>query len=943
MRFYENFEKTSENRLAPRAHYIPYDSIEGALLGDKEKSPYYSLLNGNWDFAYFPIEAYAPENPEKWDSIPVPSCWQLLGYEPPYYTNVNYPHPIDPPYVPDENPCGIYRRTFTLKKGWESRKTHIVFEGVSSCLVLYINGKYVGFSQGSHLPAEFDITSFVHEGENELKAKVFKWCVGSYLEDQDFFRFSGIFRDVYLLSREEGYIEDIYVKADCKNISVNQDNYEIYFDGKKVEKDFTPVLWNAEKPALYTVIIKGKTEYIPVKVGMREIKVSEKGELLINGKSVKLKGVNHHDTHPTKGYTQNRDEILTDLLKMKELNINTLRTSHYPPPPELLDMCDELGLYVIDETDIETHGFSNRTGSHQGGYDVQDPIWPCQDPNFRQMFMERMKRMVERDKNHPCIIMWSTGNESGYGVNQEAMIEWGKNRDNSRLYHCEDASRKGDNSKVDVVSGMYFPPYEVEEFALDKNMKKPYFLCEYAHAMGNGPGDVGDYVNLFYKYPNLIGGCIWEWADHVVLENGVQKYGGDFGEQTHDGNFCCDGLVFANRSFKAGSLNAKYAYQNFRSEYDGKNLTVTNLYDFTNLSEYDLVLSLEKDGEIIETKTLNPDILPGEKGEINLPFTLPKKAGLGAHINVDLTDKKGNIVGRAQHKIQTEADKITLEKPLDLTENQRKIYAEGKGFKYTFDKFYGRIDSIERQGKQLLAEPMQLTLWRAPTDNDRHIKNRWGLMSNNWAGENLNHLFSKVYSCKAEGNTIVVEGALGGVSRMPILRYTSEYSFDTTGKIRIKTTCKVRREADFWLPRFGFETALSEENLPFSYYGMGDGECYCDMNLHGRVGRYNSRPEAEYVPYVVPQEHGNHPHAKELSFKNGLLFSSNSEFEFAASEYSTAELTEKTHAKDLVKNGKTNIRIDYKVSGIGSGSCGAPLLEEYRLDESRFEFEFFMF
>ena len=400
MRDYEQPERLSENREAPRSCYIPYQSLEAALCGDKRRSDYYISLNGSWEFAYFDRDIDVPEEIIFRDTIEVPSNWQLHGYDKPAYTNVNYPYPVDPPFVPDDNPCGVYRLRFCMDKAQAERETYIVFEGVSSCLYLYVNGKYAGFSQGSHLPSEFNITEFLKGGENLLTVKVLKWCAFSYLEDQDFLRLSGIFRDVYLLLREPGHIRDISVSADARTISVEGcDSYKI-FDAEGREADLSsPVLWNAEKPYLYTVVALGKTEFIPIKVGMREVKISGKGELLINGTPVILKGVNHHDTHPTRGYVTDGEFLRSELLKMKELNINAIRTSHYPPAPEFLCLCDELGFYVIDETDLETHGFVTR---HAGfcGYDMDsDDSWLCMNPQWRAAFVERMERMLMRDKN----------------------------------------------------------------------------------------------------------------------------------------------------------------------------------------------------------------------------------------------------------------------------------------------------------------------------------------------------------------------------------------------------------------------------------------------------------------------------------------------------------------------------------------------------------------
>lgn len=943
MRIYERFDKTSENRVKERAYYIPYDTLQKALEGKKENSAYYKLLNGRWNFAFFKRDIDVPEKIATWDSVIVPSCWQSLGYEKPGYTNYNYPHPVDAPYVPDDNPCGVYEREFTLDDMWLERKTYAVFEGVSSCLILYVNGEYVGFSQVSHMQAEFDITPFVKKGKNIITARVLKWCVGSYLEDQDFMRYNGIFRDVYLLSREEKHIEDVYIKADTKKIIVDAENYEIY-DGDKIADLNNPVLWNAEKPHLYTVVVKGKTEFIPFKVGMRDIKVSEKGELLINGVPVILRGVNHHDTHPQKGWTMSESDLRKDLMLMKELNINTVRTSHYPPTPEFLNMCDELGFYVVDEADLETHGYVSRMGTQNYVYDVDDPIWPCVNPDFREMFLERMTRMVERDKNHPSIIMWSTGNESGHGENHIEMIKWTRGRDNSRLIHCEDATRKGDDSNVDVHSRMYSSFPYMQKYAEDEGKTLPFFLCEFSHSMGNGPGDVSDYMEMFKKHPKFIGGCIWEWADHVALEDGVQKYGGDFGELTDDGNFCCDGMVFADRSLKAGSLDIKYSYQQFDSEYKDGKITIFNEYDFTNLDEYDIKMELYVDDKVLDEKTVNLSIKPHAQALLDMPFTLPSECKYGTYLNITLLDKNGSERARKQHELPVSVKKASISQPIDeIYFDNGRFYINGENYSYIFNKHYGAFESIIKDGEEQLSAMTKLSLWRAPTDNDRQVKKQWGLVNgDNLAGENMNILFSKVYSCEAEGNKITVIGALAGVARLPIFKYTAEYEFFKDGEIKVTLNGNVRESLESFLPRLGFEFTSPCPNDTFTYFGMGEGENYCDMHHHTRMGMYESSAENEYVNYVMPQEHGNHTRAKLLKMGSGLTFFTDGEFEFNVSQYTKEALTDAMHTDELYKNGFTNIRIDYKVSGIGSGSCGPQLLEKYQLNEKEVHFEFYM-
>lgn len=940
MREYEDLTKLSCGREPQRSYYIPYHSLEAAMEGKREKSEFYKLLNGEWNFKYFERDIDATLENSSWDKLPVPSNWQMHGYDIPYYTNVNYPYPVDPPYVPDDNPCGVYSYDFEIPAEWEERKTYIVFEGVASCIYLYINGEKVGYSQGSHLQAEFDITSFVKPGKNNLKAKVLKWCSGSYLEDQDFFRLSGIFRDVYLLSREEGHLKDIDISADRKNIYVSCTDYEIYdAEGRKTDLS-EPVLWNAEKPYLYTVIVRGKTEFIPFKIGMREISVSDKGELLINGVSVKLKGVNHHDTHPTSGYYETDEFLYAELLRMKELNINCIRTSHYPPTPEFLNMCDEIGFYVIDETDLETHGFGTR---HTGyGYDESEQ-WICRQPEWEDAFIERIERTVERDKNHPCVFMWSMGNESNFGINQEKMIEWTRNRDASRLVHCEDTCRWGDKAPVSVRSSMYTDVDTLYKKACEDDMR-PVFLCEYSHAMGNGPGDVYDYVQTFYSHPKLIGGCIWEWTDHTVIVDGVQMYGGDFGEETHDGNFCCDGLVFSDRSFKAGSLEAKYAYQYFASELKDNKLYIKNLYDFTNLNEYRVCVELSVDGQAVGAREYVLDIEPHGEGVITLDLKAPAVCKYGAYLNVYLKDSKGYEVGMVQHKLGSEVARVqNCADKAEITDDGMNYIIAGDGFKYTFDKHYGTLTSFIKNDREQLAEPMKLTAWRAPTDNDRRVKFKWGLVEgDSRSGENLNLLSNKCYECSAEENKITVSGAMSAVARWPIAKYTAVYEFFADGSVKVNVDAKIKEEFDSFLPRFGFEIKSPAVNDSFTYYGMGDGENYCDMCHYTKIGMYNSEAAKEYVPYIMPQEHGNHIKTKWLCMDNGIEFYTDSEFEFNVSEYSSEALTDAMHTDELIKNDMTNIRIDYKVSGIGSNSCGPALIEKYRLSEKDISFEFYM-
>jgi len=948
MRKYENLNTLSENREKQRSYYIPRGG--------------HTCLNGIWNFKFYDCDFEEAYLKKEWCEIPVPSCWELMGYENPNYANVAYPHPVDPPYVPAKNPMGVYMRTFNISD--TSRDTYIVFEGASSCLELFVNDEYVGYTQGSHLQAEFDISKFIKKGENTVVAKVRKWCLGSYLEDQDFFRFHGIFRDVYLLSRPKDHIKDIHITTNENIINIDfEGKAEIYLydreknliDKKYAEKNasFTvenAIKWNAEKPYLYELIFEYEGEIISQKVGFVKYSIGKDYEFLVNGTEVKLKGVNHHDTHPEKGWVMSDEDILNDLKLMKKLNINTVRTSHYPPTPKFLEMCDEIGLYVMLETDLETHGIGNRRAG-LGGYDcVENPEWLCAHPDWKDAYVERMERAYNRDKNHCSIFSWSTGNESGHWDNHLAMIEFLREHDTHRLIHCEDATRLSECSeqygrdmryladRPDIFSRMYESIDSISKKMADPEFRHTYFLCEYSHAMGNGPGDIADYWELIRANKKFIGGCVWEWVDHTVIVDGVPKYGGDFDdEMTHDLNFCCDGMVFHDRSLKAGSLEVKAVYQNMDCTLSGNEITVLNRFDFTNLSEYDFKYEIKVDGEAIEEKTLTLDIEPKETAKISVE--LPKKCNFGAYINCYLYDKTGDCIAQKQLEVPAVINKTEKdETPAKAEENENFIIFTGDKFKYTFSKDLGTFVSLIKNSDEQLAAPIELTVMRAPTDNERSIKADW-YWENIWQAENFDRLFTMIYDCKFESGKITVNGSLSGVSRTPFLRFETEYFVSIKGEIRVSLNGNVR-ERCIWLPRLGFEFKTPYDNSKFSYFGMGPYENYCDMNHASMIDRFESNADREYVPYIMPQEHGNHIKTKVLEMENGLSFEAKNGFEFNVSHYSSKMLMDAMHWDELKKSDSTIIRIDYKNSGIGSASCGPALLEKYRLNEKEIHFEF---
>lgn len=936
MRFYEKIDRTSENRLPQRAYYIPQGY--GQVVS----------LNGTWRFAYCENGDYPPEK-LIWNQIPVPSCWQLQGYEYPNYSNINYPYPVDPPYVPRQNPAGIYEREWDIPE--DELLTYLVLEGVSSCAEVFVNGNYVGFTQGSHLQAEFDITEFITAGRNTLRIKVWKWCVGSYLEDQDFLRFNGIFRDVYLLRRPQGHLCDFEVRTEENKLWLRTDRpvnvrlfdkdqiiAQTHCEGECLLELEDPVLWNVEKPYLYEMELSCAGEVIYQKVGFRTVAISSKRELLINGKPVKLRGVNHHDSTPDKGWVMTDEELLRDLQLMKRLNINCVRTSHYPPSPRFLEMTNELGFYVILETDIESHGFTRRIPNAKNRFDISNPIWPGTDPKWKQEHLERMERALERDKNQCSIIMWSTGNESGHGPNHEAMLDYLHERDCTRLAHCEDESRRKRQDRADVFSCMYPLLDVVEEMAENDSIYRPIFLCEYAHAMGNGPGDVWDYWERIYRYPQLIGGCIWEWCDHGVWQNGAMRYGGDFpGEQTHDGNFCCDGMVFADRTLSSGSLEVAAAYAPVRIAWHEGKLEVRNMLDFTNLSEYTLHVQFEHDGKLLEEQALRLDCLPGNSVFVVPNCALPERCHLGLYCTVTLVNSARQVVAWLQEKIPCQCEPAQAQfTPTKLREDGRYIHAETEKVNYRFDKLTGCVDRICVDGQDFLESPMELTAFRAVTDNERKLDALWNNV-NIWQGENLDFTYNNVHDMRVSDGSITVEGVLAGVSRRPFLRYKTSYRFGDGGQLRVILDADVAEDA-VWLPRLGFQLTVPHENLPFSYYGMGPGECYCDSCHHGKIDFFSGNAAEEYVPYVNPQEHGNHIRVKELTL-DGKLQITGEDFDFNASLYPADMLYRAKHTDELHLTGKTYLRLDYKNSGLGSASCATELSEKYRLKEKNIHFE----
>ncbi len=977
MRKFEDPRLVGENRLPQRAYYIPYATREKALAGDLATNERYLSLDGEWDFGYF--ESYEDRDPTALgDKIKVPSCWQTVGYGTPQYLNVNYPFPFTPPRVPRANPCGVYRRRFTLTPADAS---FLVFEGVSSYFEVEINGKYVGMSKGSHLQSEFNVTDFVVNGENEITVTVLKWCDGSYLEDQDFFRHSGIFRDVYILSRPRVHIRDFFIHTKTNgSVRVDLDGgaeaYILNAEGetlarlntKGVARIDSPLLWSAETPNLYTLVIETADECIVKKFGFTEIKVREDGALLINGSAVKLKGVNRHDSDPYVGYAVDEAHMLRDLHMMKQFNINTVRTSHYPNHPRFLELCDELGLYVIDECDLETHGTTN-LGLGQAGAAAQ----LSGNPDWEAAYLDRMKRTLERDKNSPSAIMWSLGNESQYGRNHVAMAKYVKSRDTSRLLHYEHTSifSEGKYSTykfypniVDVVSRMYTPVEDLienGEIALDT---RPYFLCEYAHAMGVGPGSLEEYWDAFYKYPRLIGGCVWEWCDHAVVKDGNFLYGGDSGEFPHDYNFCMDGLVYPDRTPHTGLFALKQVIRPIRTEKtrDPFIVKVRNMNDFISTDAYDILWSVRCGDQVLKSGRLDLHIPPHRSQNCKLDFTIPRVLPHPCYLFFEYREKQARPWCSAGHTVGFDQIELKCEIETPLAPPPKQVSVKKRGSRYVVscaEREYVigtndlAIESVKLSGREQLSGASRFTLWRATTDNDRNVRRRW-------ADEFLNHAYFAVDDCSVEESAyearITAVGVMSAPARLPIFGMKVTYTVSSAGlTVSVDATAarvgtprpKVSMSQEvFHLPRFALELPLDGGYEALTYHGKGPKENYVDFGSHAYYGLFKSTVTDEYEPYVRPQDCGNHYGVTELSLSSPdarlsvTLPEGAPRIEFSALHYSMEELDRKEHRHELVSDGKTHLLINYKVGGIGSNSCGPLPLPKDRFEDDPFEYAF---
>ena len=993
--FHENPQVLHIGTCPNRCYYIPCAPGETDWEGLSSRV---MSLNGIWDFRYEPSFARAfPEADtqgicvceESFGKIQVPSCWQTQGYDSHQYTNVRYPFPYDPPYVPKDNPCGMYARTFLLKGEQLKQRCFLNFEGVDSCFYLWVNGEFAGYSQVSHSTSEFDITDLVKEGENRLFVLVLKWCDGSYLEDQDKLRISGIFRDVYLLFRPQEHIRDYFIHT---KLSEDFSSAQIVIDvettgnpvvqarlfdeegellgraesenGKIVFALENPILWNAESPYQYELLLETGEEWIHQKVGIRQVEVRD-GVVLLNGVRVWFRGVNRHDSDPVTGYTISCEQARKDLALMKQHNINAIRTSHYPNAPWFPQLCSEYGFYVIGESDLETHGtVTVFNGSCDNFGDIM-----C-DPNFAKAVLDRVQRNVMRDKNCVSITFWSLGNESGYGPNLVTAGRWVKEYDSSRLLHYENVlyserDKQYDMSMLDVFSRMYPSNEYIDKYFADASdpmtggAKKPLVLCEFIHAMGNGPGCIQEYMEQMEKYPGFCGGFVWEWCDHAVYQGRTPDnrdqygYGGDFGEFPHDGNFCMDGLVLPDRTPSVSLLEYKNGIRPFTVRWENGKLYVKNRLDFTELSsflklEYQI---LSDNGEGVSGGMVQlPEIFPHEEKVISFEESLAPGQSLlftGVTIKEAPFVPAGHSVGFEQVFPFGEPACLPIVPAvpgeISLEENGETFIITAAGFRYRFNRNTGLFDSLTASNVSFLQKPMEWNLWRAPTDNDQYLRIKW-----QEAG--FDRTTVRAYESKAQlENGVAVITCRLSISAVFIQKILmADVRWEIGGDGRLNGSFHIMRNEDFtWenallpLPRFGVRLFMPETFSKVSYYGYGPGESYCDKHLSAYLGQFSSSVEEQYEEYLKPQENGSHFGTRWVTVSDtnmGLSARSSSPFSFSVSPFTQEELTEKTHSYQLETSGYTVWCLDYKQNGIGSNSCG-PLTEKpYRFEEQEFTF-----
>lgn len=1000
MKTWENHQIDGINRMPARAHFLTFPSKEKALLNNNRYTHAFKNLNGVWKFMFLDAPEYSPEgffnsdfDVTKMDDITVPGNWQLQGYGKMHYSDLWYNFPINPPYVPTENPTGIYKRTFFVEESYRDKKIIIRFCGVDSAYHLWINGKEVGYSKVARNESEFDITDLIRVGEeNDVTVRVYQWSDGTYLEDQDMWWESGIFRDVELIGVPKDGINDYKVIADLddeykngifkveaflrttKEVNVT---FELVDAGENTVFTKTVVAkegkacideviadvnhWTAETPYLYklfmTVEDDGQiVEVIPQNVGFRNIRLN--GEtFLVNGVAIKFKGVNRHDYSPQNGRVVSREEIEKDIILMKQFNINAIRTSHYPNSYYLYDLCDEYGMYLIAETDLECHGFE-LTGDYK---------WITDDPSWELAYVSRMTRMIERDKNHPAIIFWSLGNESAFGCNFRKMTDVAHEMDPTRLVHYEGDF---DVESADVYSTMYTwienpkKPYLMKDI-IEKS-KKPHIHCEYCHAMGNGPGNLKDYQDLVYAHDKLQGGFVWEWFDHGIesfTESGEKyyRYGGDFGDDPSNKDFCIDGLIMPDRTPSPGLYEYKKVIEPITTTAVDIQKGIINLlsrYDFANLDRFNLVYKVMEDDVILQTGFMAvPSIEARANKDITLPYDLSAiKVKPGAHyyVNISYQLREDTSYASSGHELATAQFELPLYKEgivvrpegiLNVEKEHTTLHVKGANFSLDFNLVNGNLMNIVRDGMQVLSKGPRLTLWRAPISNDMEIIDKLKKVY----FLHLEHEVVMNIDYHMEGNILKVEVDTINSTTNSAWHFKTKYVYTVcpSGDILIDVEGTPSGRVDLapdMLPRIGVSMHLDKSMEHVRYFGMGPGENYADSKEAAQMGLYVNTVDGLFTNYVIPQENGNHMGCKWVSMTNdrgmGLLASTEGDFNFSASWYEDKDLDDAKHTCDLVKRDYIVFNVDYKQNALGTNSCGQWQLDKYRAKFEDFKLSF---
>lgn len=1019
---WENPQMVGINKLAGHVRTVPYDSVEAARGLDWQQSPNCLMLNGRWQFhlvanpTQVPDGFYAAEyDSSGWDSLQVPSNWMMEGFDKPIYTNVQMPIPNTPPVVPKEdNPTGLYRHSFTLPEGWNGRQLFIHFGGVESAFYLWINGQAVGYSQGSRLPAEFDITAYVQPGENVLAAQVIRWSDGSFIEDQDHWWMAGIYRDVYLYATPKGHIFDFFAQPSLDanyqdgtlKLTAQVENYgePDMIDGYRVgmqlfdadgeavfervdtavyenQRNLTiakletavasPRQWSAEHPNLYTLVVtlsdkqNKLLEALSTRIGFRNVEIVGR-EMLINGKPVLMKGVNRHEHDDKLGKVMTEESMLADIYLLKQFNLNAVRTAHYPDCARWYELCDEYGLYLIDEANIEAHSLYHRL---------------CHDPNWATAFLERGQRMVQRDKNHPSVIIWSLGNETGYGANHDAMAGWIRHVDPTRPLHYEGAVSRGEGGltwfegylATDLVCPMYPSVDEIIDYARDPKGDRPLIMCEYAHAMGNSVGNLKEYWDAIKTYHGLQGGFIWDWVDQGILktdENGVEYwgYGGDFGDEINDVNFCINGMIFPDRTVHPPMYEYKKLIQPIAVngvDLRRGEIEIVNEQYFSDMAGFNGRYHLLINGESVQSGSIDmPHIEAGEKATVRLPIGKPDlPAGAECHLNLHFTLKEETPWAEAGHEVAWEQFKLPFVAPiqevpnpstmpnLTLGQENGMVTVNGEGFAITFDRENGRLTQWQAADTELLHSGPTLNVWRAPTDNDGFKKAQdWRTDKDlyQWKQAGLDQLAPTIEGVTVEQPQpqivkINVQTIYGNEYNSEAIAHQQTLTVLGNGSLRIDNIVQTNVEVEN-LPRVGLTFEMPAGFEQFSYFGRGPYENYRDRNAGTAVGHYHSTVDEQYVPYIMPQENGNKTDVRWLSLTNdagrGLKVSADGLMEASVRHISDTELTTKFHTNELERQEEVIINIDHRNAAIGGASCGPRTLEQYWIRPDTFKFSF---